>query len=70
MKKLFVMLMMLLTLGAVSVFASGAPTDFASALPASLIPSGFWSLVGLIFGVIVTIGGIVIGIKLMRKARG
>ncbi len=69
MRKLLVMLLAMLTLGAVSVFASSA-TDFATALPASLIPAGFWSLVGLIFGVIVTIGGIVIGIKLMRKARG
>ena len=69
MRKFLVMLLAMLTLGAVSVFAS-SPTDFATALPASLIPSGFWTLASLVFGVIVTIGGIVIGVKLMKRARG
>ncbi len=54
----------------VNAFASGTPTDFASALPTSLIPTGFWSLVFLVFGLAVTIGGVLIGLKLLKRARG
>ena len=63
------MLMALMALGFQSLMASSA-TSFETALPSSLIPTGFWRLVALVFGVVVTIGGIVIGIKLMKRARG
>jgi len=45
-----------------------APTDFASALPATLIPDGFWSLVGIVFTAVATIWGITKGIRLFKKA--
>jgi len=64
------LLAMLLAMLLLAFNAHASATDFASALPSSLIPTGFWSLVGLVFGVVVTIGGIVIGIKLMKRARG
>lgn len=50
--------------------AFAAATDFASAIPTSLLPTGFWSLSALVLGVVATIGGVLLGIKLMRRARG
>jgi len=47
-----------------------AADNFAEAAPTSLIPEGFWDLVLLIFALVVTIGGIVIGMKLLKRARG
>lgn len=65
--KLLFSMLLAMFLGATNVFATN---DFSAALPSSLLPDGFWTLVGLVFGVVVTIGGIVIGIKLMKRARG
>jgi len=50
--------------------AFAGATDFQSAIPTSLLPTGFWTLAALVMGVVVTIGGVVIGIKLMKRARG
>lgn len=50
--------------------AFAAATDFTSSLPTSLLPDGFWPLVALVFGVLVTIGGVIIGMKLIKRARG
>lgn len=47
-----------------------AATNFADAVPSSLLPDGFWPLVALVMTTVVAIGGVVIGIKLTRKARG
>lgn len=55
---------------AAGIFTSNAMADFAGSIPTSLIPDGFWTLVTLVFGVVVTISGIVIGIKLIKRARG
>ncbi len=52
----------------VGAFASSAPTDFASAIPSTLIPSGFWQLVGVVFTAVGTIWGITKGIRLFKKA--
>lgn len=60
---------LLALLGLTAVSALAAPTDFASAIPTSLIPDGFWSLVLLVFGLVATIGGIVAGIGLMKRSR-
>ena len=57
-----------LVISGVNAFAS--PTDFATALPSSLLPSGFWTLVGLVFGLAVTIGGVVVGLRLLKRGRG
>lgn len=64
MAKLLAFLMLAL-LGATNAYA-----NFESAIPTSLLPEGFWTLAGLVFGVVVTISGIVIGIKLIKRARG
>lgn len=69
MKKLFLTLFAMLTLGITSAFADDA-TDFATAIPTSLLPTGFWTLAALVFGVVATIGGVVLGVKLMKRARG
>lgn len=45
-----------------------AATDFASALPTSLLPTGFWGLILLLFAVVVSIGGVMLVIKLIRRA--
>lgn len=55
---------------AAGVFTSNAMADFSDAIPTSLLPDGFWTLATLVFGVVVTISGIVIGIKLIKRARG
>ncbi len=65
-KKLFLAMLALLM---IAITANAAPTDFASAIPSSLIPAGFWSLVLLVFGLVATIGGIVAGIGLMKRSR-
>jgi len=57
--------LMLMALGA---FASSAPTDFASAIPSTLIPSGFWQLVGVVFTAVATVWGITKGIRLFKRA--
>ena len=61
-----VLFMMLFFLGL--AFASSAPTDFASAIPSSLIPDGFWQLVGVVFTAVGTVWGITKGIRLFKKA--
>jgi len=66
--KLFMMLLAMLTLGAIGAWASGTPTDFASAIPASLIPSGFWQLVGVVFTAVAAVWGVTKGIRLFKKA--
>ena len=50
--------------------AMAGATDFASAIPTSLLPTGFWTLAALVLGVVATIGGVILGIKLMKRARG
>ena len=69
MKKFLLMLFISLGLFSIDAFAAGA-TDFATAIPTSLLPTGFWTLAALVMGVVVTVGGVVIGIKLMKRARG
>jgi hypothetical protein len=49
--------------------ANAAPTDFASALPTSLLPDGFWGLVALVLGAVVTVGGVILGIGLIKRSR-
>ena len=61
-----VFFMMLLFVG--FSFASSAPTDFASAIPSTLIPDGFWQLVGVAFTAVGTIWGVTKGIRLFKKA--
>ena len=68
MKKFFMTLFAFMALMATNAFAGA--TDFATAIPTSLLPTGFWTLAALVMGVVVTIGGIVIGLKLMKRARG
>lgn len=65
-----IFLTMLLMMALFAVGAEAAATSFTTALPSSLMPDGFWTLVALVFGVVVTMGGIVMGIKLMKRARG
>lgn len=66
MKKL---VLLLFAIAMMALTANAAPTDFASAIPSSLIPTGFWQLVLLVFGLVATIGGIVAGISLMKRSR-
>lgn len=68
MKSTFFKVLMLLLLFAGVSFASSAPTDFASAIPSTLIPSGFWQLVGVVFTAVGTIWGITKGIRLFKRA--
>lgn len=68
MKKWIVTLLAMLTLGFSNAFAGA--TDFATAIPTSLLPTGFWTLAALVLGVVATIGGVILGIKLMKRARG
>jgi len=70
MRKLLLKLGAFLSVLSMAAFADGstAPTDFASALPASLIPDGFWSLVGIVFTAVATVWGITKGIRLFKKA--
>jgi len=68
MKKLFLTLLAALMLGFTNAFASA--TDFATAIPTTLLPTGFWTLAALVLGVVATIGGVILGIKLMKRARG
>jgi hypothetical protein len=68
MKKFFITLFAMLLLMASDAFASA--TDFATAIPTSLLPTGFWTLAALVMGVVVTVGGVILGIKLMKRARG
>lgn len=49
---------------------NAAATNFAEAAPTSLLPEGFWDLVLLVFALVVTIGGIIIAMKLIKRARG
>jgi len=69
MKKVVLSALSLMMLFSMDLMAA-ATASFATSLPTSLLPTGFWTLVTLVFGVVVTIGGIVIGIKLMKRARG
>lgn len=55
---------------AAGVLSTNAMADFEGAIPTSLLPDGFWTLASLVFGVVVAIGGVVIGIKLIKRARG
>jgi len=57
-------------LSATIASAATAATSFATAIPTSLLPTGFWTLAALVLGVVATIGGVILGIKLMKKARG
>jgi len=68
MKKFIVMLLAMLS--ATIASAATAATSFATAIPTSLLPTGFWTLAALVLGVVATIGGVILGIKLMKKARG
>ena len=67
-KKALLMLLVMLTLGAVGAFASSAPTDFASAIPTTLIPDGFWQMVGVVFAAVAAVWGVTKGIRLFKKA--
>lgn len=64
------LMMIFAMLFAFAVNASAAATDFATAIPTSLLPTGFWTLAALVLGVVATIGGVILGIKLMKRARG
>ncbi|MGD9718166.1 MAG: hypothetical protein AB7U24_02910 [Sulfurimonadaceae bacterium] len=55
---------------AAGVLSTNAFASFDTIIPTSLLPDGFWTLAGLVLGVVVSIGGVVIGIKLIRRARG
>ena len=68
MKNFWLMLMAFFALFSTNVMA--AATDFATAIPTSLLPTGFWTLAALVLGVVATIGGVILGIKLMKRARG
>ncbi len=68
MKKWFMTIFAMLFAFAIS--ANAAATDFATAIPTSLLPTGFWTLAALVLGVVATIGGVILGIKLMKRARG
>jgi len=63
----FLAFMLLLALGAFAA-TTGAPTSFASAIPSSLIPSGFWQLVGVVFTAVAAVWGVTKGIRLFKKA--
>ena len=67
-KKALLMLLVMLTLGAVGAFASSTPTDFASAIPTTLIPDGFWQMVGVVFAAVAAVWGVTKGIRLFKKA--
>lgn len=68
MKKFVMLLLAMLFFGAIGAFASSAPTDFASSIPASLIPDGFWQLVGVVFTAVAAVWGVTKGIRLFKKA--
>jgi hypothetical protein len=48
--------------------ASSTPTDFASAIPTSLIPTGFWQMVGVVFAAVAAVWGVTKGIRLFKRA--
>ena len=68
MKNFWLMLLAFMTIFGIDAMA--AATDFATAIPTSLLPTGFWTLAALVLGVVATIGGVILGIKLMKRARG
>jgi len=68
MKKYLMILLSIMFLGAIGAFASTAPTDFASAIPTTLIPDGFWTMVGVVFTAVAAVWGVTKGIRLFKKA--
>ncbi|MBU1658344.1 hypothetical protein KKG72_04740 [bacterium] len=70
-KRIFHMLKLIIAVFAIMfgmVQHASAATDFASALPTSLIPDGFWALAGLALALVIAIAGVTIAIKLIRRA--
>lgn len=47
---------------------SAAATDFASALPTSLVPDGFYGVVALIFGIVVVIAGVSVVVRMIKRS--
>jgi len=70
MTKFFSMMFAMMFAFALSANAAATATNFATAIPTSLLPTGFWTLAALVLGVVATIGGVILGIKLMKRARG
>lgn len=66
MKRLLMLLMAMMF--AFSIAANAAPTDFASALPTTLIPDGFWGMVKIVFLAVAAVWGVTKGIRLFKKA--
>jgi len=48
--------------------ASATATDFASALPTSLVPDGFYGVVALIFGIVVVIAGVSVVVRMIKRS--
>lgn len=51
-----------------AIAANAAATDFASALPSTLIPDGFWGMVQIVFLAVAAVWGVTKGIRLFKKA--
>jgi len=70
MTKMFKILMMLFALLMVAVDANAATTatSFATALPSTLIPTGFWSMVQIVFLAVAAVWGVTKGIRLFKRA--
>jgi len=66
MKRLFLLLLAMMF--ALGVAANAAPTDFATALPSTLIPDGFWGMVQIVFLAVAAVWGVTKGIRLFKKA--
>ena len=66
-KKILLMVLLFVTFGAASAFAA-APTSFATAIPTTLIPSGFWQMVGVVFTAVAAVWGVTKGIRLFKRA--
>lgn len=66
MKKLKMLLLAMMFMFAIG--ANAAPTDFASALPSTLIPDGFWGMVQIVFLAVAAVWGVTKGIRLFKKA--
>ena len=67
MKKFILMSLAMMFAFAVAAIACAA-TDFASALPATLIPDGFWGMVKIVFLAVAAVWGVTKGIRLFKKA--
>jgi len=71
MTRMFKILMMLFALLMIAVDANATTTgatSFATALPSTLIPTGFWSMVQIVFLAVAAVWGVTKGIRLFKKA--